>query len=248
MSEYAVQINNLVKHYNKGKVHAVNGLTLNIKKGEIYAFIGANGSGKSTTINILTGVLFPTSGSIRVMDMELPKERKKVSRYIGYAPQEYSIYEDLTVYENLEFFARMYGISKKTMQERIIVLLRNLKLYEKRDSLAGELSGGMKRRVSIASALIHNPPLVLFDEATVGVDPVLRAYFWDYFRSLRDQGHTLLITTHVMDEAEKADRIGLIRGGVLFAEGTPDELKKQYNAKNIEEIFLQLFGDDFIDE
>ena len=127
-------------------------------------------------------------------------------------------------------------------------LLKILNLEEKRNVVAEELSGGMKRRLSIAIALIHEPPVLLFDEATVGVDPVLRAYFWDYFRKLRDSGKTILITSHVMDEAEKADRIGLMREGVLIEEGTPSELKKKYSTNTIEEVFIHLSGDEIVDE
>ncbi|MHA2503304.1 MAG: ABC transporter ATP-binding protein [Candidatus Kariarchaeaceae archaeon] len=239
---------NLVKHFNKGQVKAVDGLDLKIKTGEIYAFIGANGSGKSTTISMLSGYLYPTSGSIKIMDYDVPKDRKKVSRYIGIAPQDYSLYNDLTVRENIEFFAKLFSMKKKEITIRIDELLKILNLENKRDTIADELSGGMKRRLSIACALVHSPPIVLFDEATVGVDPVLRAYFWDYFRKLRDEGKTILITSHVMDEAERADRIGLIRAGKLIDEGTPEELKQRHNVASIEEVFIKLSGGEYIDE
>jgi ABC-2 type transport system ATP-binding protein len=245
---YIVVTKNLVKHFNKGQVKAVDGLDLKIKTGEIYAFIGANGSGKSTTISMLSGYLYPTSGSIKIMDYDVPKDRKKVSRYIGIAPQDYSLYNDLTVRENIEFFAKLFSMKKKEITIRIDELLKILNLENKRDTIADELSGGMKRRLSIACALVHSPPIVLFDEATVGVDPVLRAYFWDYFRKLRDEGKTILITSHVMDEAERADRIGLIRAGKLIDEGTPEELKQRHNVASIEEVFIKLSGGEYIDE
>ncbi len=246
--EYAIETKGLVKHYNNGKIHAVNGLDLKIRKGEIYAFIGANGSGKTTTIDMLSGVLMPTAGDIRIWGLSQPKYRKQIARYIGIAPQEYSLYLDLSVWENIMFFGRLYGLSRRKLNIAGEELLDILNLRSKRDAPAEELSGGLKRRLSIAIALIHNPPLLLFDEATVGIDPVLRAYFWDYFRSLRDAGKTILITSHVMDEAEKADRIGLLRSGKLIEEGCPADLKAKHRVSTVEEIFLKLSGEDFVDE
>ncbi len=247
MSVYAIETQNLVKHYNKGKVKAVNGLDLRIKKGEIYAFIGANGSGKTTTIDMLSGVLMPTAGEMSILGLSQPKNRKKIAKYIGIAPQEYALYFDLTVWENITFFGKLYSLSKKEINITGKKLLRILNLEEKKNVIAEQLSGGMKRRLSIAIALIHEPPILLFDEATVGVDPVLRAYFWNYFRKLRNAGKTILITSHVMDEAEKADRIGLMREGLLIEEGTPSELKKKYSTSTIEEVFIRLSGDEVAD-
>ena len=248
MSVYAVETRKLIKHYNKGKVKAVNGLDLRIKKGEIYALIGANGSGKTTTIDMLSGVLMPTAGEMSVWGMEQPKNRKKIAHYFGIAPQEYALYLDLSIWENITFFGKLYSLSREEIENTGKMLLEILNLEEKKDVIAEQLSGGMKRRLSIACALIHQPPLLLFDEATVGVDPVLRVYFWNYFRKLRDLGKTILITSHVMDEAEKADRIGLMRAGVLIEEGTPSELKQKYSVDTIEEVFIHLSGDEVIDE
>ena len=245
--QYAIETKNLVKHYNKGKIHAVNGLDLKIRRGEIYAFIGANGSGKTTTIDMLSGVLMPTSGEMLVWGMQQPKKRKTIAMYLGIAPQEYSLYFDLSVWENIVFFGKLYLLSKDEIESHGGELLKILNLTDKKDTPAEKLSGGMKRRLSIACALIHSPPLLLFDEATVGVDPVLRAYFWSYFRKLRDDGKTILITSHVMDEAEKADRIGLMREGKLIEEGTPKDLKQKYNVNTIEEIFILLSGDGIVD-
>ncbi|RMG35432.1 MAG: ABC transporter ATP-binding protein [Methanobacteriota archaeon] len=241
--EYAIETHNLVKNYLKGTVKAVRGIDLKVRKGEIYAFIGANGSGKSTTIDIISGVLRPTSGRVKVLGLDIPKERRKLSQLIGVAPQEYSIYLDLSVWENISFFGRLYGMSKQEIEDEGSRLLKILKLEEKRDTTCEHLSGGMKRRVSIACALIHSPELILFDEATVGVDPILRAYFWDFFKSLRNEGKTILVTSHVMDEAEKADRIGLMREGRLIEEGTPSELLQRHQVKNVEELFIKLSGD-----
>ncbi|MFX1500251.1 MAG: ABC transporter ATP-binding protein [Promethearchaeota archaeon] len=249
LMELAIETIDLHKIYKRDNVHAVNGINLKIHRGEIYAFIGANGSGKTTTIDMLSGILKPTSGKINIWGMQQPKDLKKISPYIGIAPQDYSLYMDLSVRENIEFFGKLYRLGSKRVKENTKKLLKILNLEEKEDVLAEFLSGGMKRRLSIACALIHEPMILLFDEATVGVDPILRVYFWDYFRQLRNEGKTILLTSHVMDEAEKADRIGLMRNGKIIEEGTPGELKEKYNVNNIEDIFILLSkeGDD-IDE
>lgn len=218
----------------------MDGLNLRIRRGEIYAFIGANGSGKTTSINMITGILSPTAGSIRVLGYEIPKHRHLVSGHIGVAPQEYSLYGDLTVEENVKFFADIYGLTEEQTEKRLRELLGILNLEDRRKTVVVNLSGGMKRRVSIACALIHDPQLVFFDEATVGIDPILRLFFWNYFRSLKEKGMTIVLTSHVMDEAERADRIGLMHAGKLIAEGTPPELKSMYGAASIEEVFIKL--------
>ena len=247
-TEYVIETQDLVKIYKTGKVKAVDGLNLKIKKGEIYALIGANGSGKTTSLNMISGALFPTSGNIKVLGYNIPKERRQISNQIGLAPQDYSIYHDLSLEENVRFFSQLFGMTKAEFMPRYDELLKILRLEEKRKAIVKNLSGGMKRRASIACALIHSPRIVFFDEATVGVDPVLRSFFWDYFRSLKEDGVTLVITSHVMDEAERADRIGLMRAGKLIAEGTPEELKKEHNAATIEEIFIKLSEGVIIDE
>lgn len=236
----AITATNLTKIYKHGNIKAVDDLSLTIKRGEIYALIGANGSGKTTTINMLTGALRPTSGSISLLGYDLAKYRHRIALSIGVAPQEYSIFTDLTIRENLDFFSLVYEMDTEDYLQRRSELLKVLRLEDRLDDLAKNLSGGMKRRLSLACALIHSPEIVFFDEATVGVDPVLRAFFWDYFRSLANDGTTIILTSHVMDEAERADRIGLMRAGRIIAEGTPDMLRENYNVSNIEELFLKL--------
>lgn len=247
-NEYAIETQDLVKIYKTGKVKAVDGLNLRIKKGEIYALIGANGSGKTTSLNMICGALFPTSGTIKLLGYDIPKHRRIISNYIGIAPQDYSIYYDLSLEENVRFFSRLYGMSKTEFEPRYNEIMQMLRLEEKRKTQAKNLSGGMKRRASIACALIHSPKVVFFDEATVGVDPVLRTFFWEYFRSLKEKGVTIVITSHVMDEAEKADRIGLMRAGKMIAEGTPEKLKTKYKSTTIEEIFIKLSEGEIADE
>ncbi len=247
-TEYVIETKDLVKIYKTGKVKAVDGLNLRIKKGEIYALIGANGSGKTTSLNMISGALFPTSGEIKVFGYEVPKSRRLITNYIGVAPQDYSIYEDMSLEENVRFFSLIYGMSKTEFEPRFVELLKILRLEEKRKTQVKNLSGGMKRRTSIACSLIHSPKIVFFDEATVGVDPILRTFFWEYFRSLKNEGVTLVITSHVMDEAERADRIGLMRAGKLIAEGSPEELKRKHDASTIEEIFIKLSEGEIIDD
>lgn len=248
MSDLVIETSNLVKVFKEGNIKAVDGLDLKIQKGEIYALIGANGSGKSTTINLVSGCLFPTSGSIRVLSLPIPESRRLVASQIGVAPQEYALHNDLTVEQNIWFFAKLYEMERSKFEKRLQDLLGILRLEERKKASVYNLSGGMKRRVSIACALIHEPKIVFFDEATVGIDPVLRAFFWDYFRSLADTGLTIVLTSHVMDEAERANRIGLMRAGKLIEEGSPQEIKTRNSAGSIEEVFLKLSGRQVSDE
>jgi len=242
-----IETENLVKVFKEGSIRAVDGLTISIKKGEIYALIGANGSGKTTTVNMMTGALAPTSGRIVVLGFEMPRQRRLVSGRIGVAPQEYSLYPDLTLEQNARFFARLYGMNPQDFRRRFNELNEILRLRGREHSLVSNLSGGMKRRASIECALLHEPEVVFFDEATVGIDPVLRAFLWNYFRTLRSLGLTILLTSHVMDEAGKADRIGLVRAGKLVEEGEPEELMTRHNVHSIEEVFLKLSGNEVSD-
>ena len=245
MPEAAIETSDLVKIYRDGNIRAVDGLNLKITRGEIYALIGANGSGKTTAINMITGALAPTSGSIKVLGKDLPDQRRFVAAHIGVAPQDYCLYPDLTVEENVRFFARLYGMKREDFERRLVELLGILKLEDRRKTVVANLSGGMKRRVSIACSLIHDPSVVFFDEATVGVDPVMRQFFWQYFRSLSSKGLTILLTSHVMDEAARADRIGLVRDGRLIEEGEPTALMAKYGVSSVEEVFLKLSGAGF---
>ncbi len=243
-----IETENLVKVYREGRIRAVDGLTVRVRKGEIYALIGANGSGKSTSINMMTGALAPTSGSIAVLGMEIPAHRHEAASRIGVAPQEYSLYSDLTLRQNARFFAKLYGMKPDEFEKRFRELARILRLNGREDSVVWNLSGGMKRRASIMCALIHDPEVVFFDEATVGLDPVMRSFFWEYFRSLTARGLTILLSSHVMDEAGRADRIGLMRAGKLIDEGEPQSLMSKHGVKSVEEVFLKLSGREVSDE
>ncbi len=214
----------LVKRF--GSLVAVNHLNLKIRCGEIYALLGPNGAGKTTTVRMIMGLLKPTSGEIYVDGIDVVRYPDKAKRRIGYVPQFFSLYGDLTVLENLDFLGRIYGLAREERAKRIREILEVVELTKFRDFLAGNLSGGLKRRLSLATALIHDPPILILDEPTAGIDPPLRRAFWDLFTSLKKEGKTILVTTHYMDEAERADRIGLISLGQLIAEGTPLEIKR----------------------
>lgn len=232
----AVTTKKLTKKF--GSIVALNELDLNIKEGEIYGLIGPNGSGKTTAIKILCGLLHPTSGSISILGQNTLS--KKVLNKIGYMPQETAIYLDNTVHENLQFFGEIYGMSKEHLKKREQEMLRFVDLLDWRNSLVSNLSGGMKHRVSLACALVHEPNLIFLDEPTVGVDPELRDTFWKYFRKLVESGVTVVITTHYMDEANNCSRVGFLRQGKLMAEGAPSVLQKSVGARSLEDTFLAL--------
>jgi ABC-2 type transport system ATP-binding protein len=231
-----VEIHDLTKSF--GKFTAVDTLNLTIYKGEIYGLLGPNGSGKTTIIKLLCGLLQPTAGNVKIFGNTLPN--KSIMNQIGYMPQDTAIYLDNTVHENLFFFGGIYGMTREHLEKKEQEMLEFVNLHDWRDSLISRLSGGMKHRVSLACALIHEPTLVFLDEPTVGVDPELRATFWRYFESLVKKGITVIITTHYMDEANHCSRVGLLRQGRLIAEGRPSDLKKNTGADSLEDAYLIL--------
>ncbi len=245
-TDLAIQTYDLIKDYKigrKGTLRAVNNLELEVRKGEVFGFLGPNGSGKTTAILLLVGLLKPTSGRVRVLGLDLPKEKHSLRPKIGYMPQELAIYPDLTVIEHILHWGRLYGLSKDEILINAAELLGIFGLEEKRNTIGENLSGGMKRRLSLLLALVHKPELIVADEPTVGVDPVLRANFWSYFQKLKKElGTTFLVTTHVFDEAEKMDRVGLIREGQMVAVGSPSEVVDQYQVSSLEDVFLKLAG------
>jgi ABC-2 type transport system ATP-binding protein len=218
-----------------GTVRAVDGVDLAIQVGEIYGLLGPNGSGKTTLIRLLLGLLVPDGGSVQVLGHPMPT--KEVLAQAGYMTQASALYADLTVRENLAFFAEMCGGATR---QRIDEVLALVELGDRGGSLVRTLSGGMRQRASLACALVHRPRLLLLDEPTVGVDPQLRAAFWDYFRQLAHDGTTLIVSSHVMDEAERCDRLGFLRQGRLLAEGNADELRARTGAATLEGAFLAL--------
>jgi ABC-2 type transport system ATP-binding protein len=215
-----------------GKVDALNGVDLSVVAGTVYGLMGPNGAGKTTLIRSLVGLVKPEAGELRVLDHRMPN--RNVLASIGYMTQAPALYPDLTVEENIRFFARIFDAAD------IEEPLRFVELWERRRSLATTLSGGMRTRLSLAITLVHRPSLLLLDEPTVGVDPQLRAQLWDGLRAMAARGTTILVSSHVMDEAARADRLGLIRDGRLLAEGTVSELLAIANVNRLEDAFLAL--------
>jgi ABC-2 type transport system ATP-binding protein len=237
----AVLIENLTKDY--GDVRAVDGLTLSIPEAEVFGLLGPNGSGKTTTINCLTGLLKPTKGSIKVGGFDTRTESPKAREILGVSPQETAVYSYLTGRENVRLFGELYSVPKKVLDARVDYVMEKVGLIDEAERRVGKYSGGMKRRVSIAMALVRDPRIVLLDEPTVGMDPQSRRAVWDFVIELKDKGKTIVITTHYMEEAEElCDRVGIIDHGRLIALGPPAELKTKYSAKDLEDVFIQLTG------
>ncbi len=230
----AIHAHKLRKEYDD--LVALDDLDLTIPKGILYGMIGPNGSGKTTTIKLLVGLLKATSGKAYVLGEKAPI-KNNIQR-IGYMPQEMAIYTDLTVHENLELFAELYSVDKGVFSKREKELLSVIDMYDRRDSLASQLSGGMKHRVSLACSLIHDPEVVFLDEPTVGVDPELRVGFWKYFAELKARGKTIVLTTHYMDEAVRCDVVGMMRLGKLIGEGSPKKLMEETATGDLESAFL----------
>jgi ABC-2 type transport system ATP-binding protein len=218
-----------------GNITAVDALDLELAPGRIYGVLGPNGSGKTTLIRLLTGLAKPTHGEARVLGVRMP-DRAILSR-IGYMTQADGVYVELSVWENVRFFGALSGQSDN---ESLEAALRVVELYERRNTPVLQLSGGMRRRLSLACALVHKPDLLFLDEPTVGIDPALRVQFWDYFRELAAAGTTLVVSSHVMDEADRCDELLLVLHGKLLARGSPAEIKAQVGANDIEQAFLRL--------
>jgi ABC-2 type transport system ATP-binding protein len=218
--EVVIDVRGLNKHF--GDNHAVKDLALTVRRGEIFGFLGPNGSGKTTSIRMLCGLLTPDSGEGTCLGYDILRETKQIKRHVGYMTQRFSFWEDLTLRENLNFIARMYGMSER--RRHVDETLARLKLTERGNHLAGTLSGGWKQRLALAACLLHAPDLLLLDEPTAGVDPKARRDFWDELHALAAQGITVLVSTHYMDEAERCHKLGYILNGTLLAQGTAREV------------------------
>ncbi len=227
----ALTVQAVQKHF-KG-VHALRGLSLRVERGITYGILGPNGAGKTTLIRTILGLTTPDSGEVRALGVVMPN--KAILRQIGYMPQSTALYDDLTVHQNVAFFAALCGVNDARTVTQAIDLVS---LSARAKSRVRELSGGMRQRCSLACALVHNPDLILLDEPTVGIDPQLRVQFWDHFRRLNQAGVTLIVSSHVMDEAERCDRLGFVREGMLLAEGTAAELRQRAGTLTLEEAFL----------
>jgi ABC-2 type transport system ATP-binding protein len=234
ITETAVEAHGVVQTF--GHVRALDGLDLAVKRGEILGLVGPNGAGKTTFIRLIAGLLRPTAGEIVVLGGK-PGARGVVER-TGYMTQSAALYEDLTVRENLVFFGRLYGLTRTRANANAGRLEELMSLQEKRSALVRELSGGLRQRTNLACAMIHEPELLLLDEPTVGVDPVLRRSLWEHFAELNSRGTTILVTTHVMEEAERCDRVAMIASGRTMAAGTSEELRRRTNAATLEDAYL----------
>jgi len=230
----AIEVNNLTKVF--GKFTAVNNVNFNVKQGEIFGFLGANGAGKSTTIRMLIGILEPSSGDALVSGYSIKNQSDMVKKNIGYMSQKFSLYNDLTVAENIRFFAGIYGLDGKKYEERKKWVLKVANLENMENVITGSLPGGIKQRLALGTAVIHEPKIVFLDEPTSGVDPISRRNFWDLINELSDGGTTILVTTHYLDEAEFCNDIILINAGKLIAQGNAKALKTNYIKNPILEI------------
>jgi len=233
-----IKVENLVKKF--GDFVANDHLTFDVYEGEIFGFLGANGAGKTTAIKILCGLSSPTLGNVEVAGFDVYKQTEKVKRNIGYMSQKFSLYENLTIKENIRFFAGIYGLSAKVIKERMNELLENLQITHLKNSLISSLPLGWKQKLAFSIAIFHKPKIVFLDEPTGGVDPITRRQFWDMIYETARSGITVFVTTHYMDEAEYCDRVSIMVDGRIDALDTPAVLKKSYSAKNMDEVFLRL--------
>jgi ABC-2 type transport system ATP-binding protein len=247
LSESAITIKNLTKKF-EDKL-ALDNLSLQVAKGELFGLLGPNGEGKTTTINILCGLIKPTGGSAQICGYDIEKDTQKVKELLGVCIQETAIYPYLTGKENLELFGNLYNLDKKTIRERSKLLLDKVGLSEDAKRVTAKYSGGMKRRLSLALALIHDPQIAFLDEPTVAMDPQSRHAVWDFIKEQKAKGKTIILTTHYMEEAEElCDRVGIIDHGKLIALGTPKELVAKSSVKNLEDLFIQLTGRNMREE
>jgi ABC-2 type transport system ATP-binding protein len=232
-SVLAIEVKDLCKSFKDFR--AVDSLSLSVKQGEIFGLLGPNGSGKTTTINMISGLSNPTSGEVRVLGFDVRHNARQVRQILGSVPQETALYEELSAWANMDFHADLFGIPRKEKKERITKLLELVQLLERKDSRVSAFSGGMKRRLALARALLHDPQLIYLDEPTLGVDVQARRVIWDYILALRDQGKTVLITTNYLEEAQAlCERLAIIDHGKLIAVDTPEHLKQTYGGSVIE--------------
>ncbi|MGH7671933.1 MAG: ABC transporter ATP-binding protein [Gemmatimonadales bacterium] len=238
MTDPAVETRGLTRHF--GALTAVRELSLRIEAGEVFGLLGPNGSGKTTTIRMLCGLLAPTAGTARVAGLEVTEAPDRIKERIGYMSQKFGLYEDLTIAENMDFYGGIYGLRDAGREGRIAEVVAFLGLGRRLNQLAGTLSGGWKQRLALACALMHGPSLLFLDEPTAGVDPAARRNFWRTIHALAREGTTVIVTTHYMDEAEQCGRLAMMSQGHLIALGTPAEVAAQVGGKNLEDAFVIL--------
>jgi ABC-2 type transport system ATP-binding protein len=234
-----ISVHNLTKRF--GDFTAVDNISFEVKKGEIFGFLGANGAGKTTAMRMLCGLSIPTSGSAMVEGFDVAKESEKVKRHIGYMSQRFSLYEDLKVWENIRLFAGIYGMKESDIEERTAAMLAQLGFEGERNKLVGSLPLGWKQKLAFSVAIFHRPNVVFLDEPTGGVDPIARRQFWEeIYKAVDEHEITVFVTTHYMDEAEYCNRVSMMVDGRIEALDTPERLKQHYNAANMDEVFHHL--------
>ena len=238
MSEIVISVRDLTKKF--GNFTAVDNISFDVEKGEIFGFLGANGAGKTTAMRMLCGLSFPTSGTGSVAGFDVNKDAEEIKSRIGYMSQRFSLYNDLTIWENMMLFAGIYGMSKKDSEQRALWLLERLHFMSEKDTVVGSLPLGWKQKLSFVIATIHKPEVIFLDEPTGGVDPITRRQFWELIYEEAASGTTIFVTTHYMDEAEYCSRVSIMVDGKIEALDTPQELKKQFGAASMDEVFRTL--------
>jgi ABC-2 type transport system ATP-binding protein len=238
MQDIVIKTDKLTKRF--GDFTAVNEITFQVNKGEIFGFLGANGAGKTTAMRMLIGLSKPTSGSAAVAGFDVYKQTENIKKSIGYMSQKFSLYEDLTVLENISFYGGIYGLTDQQIKTKSDELISQLGLQNETKKLVGSLPLGWKQKLSFSVALLHEPKIVFLDEPTGGVDPVTRRQFWDLIYNASDKGITIFVTTHYMDEAEYCNRISIMVDGKIKAMDSPQNLQKQFNANSMDEVFYEL--------
>jgi len=233
-----ISTNQLTKRF--GQFIAANSLTFEVDKGEIFGFLGANGAGKTTAMRMLCGLSTPSSGKATVAGFDVYTQTEKIKQNIGYMSQKFSLYDDLTVAENIRFYAGIYGMRTQAIKAKTNELLQELQLEKEAKTLVRELPLGWKQKLAFSVAIVHDPDIVFLDEPTGGVDPVTRRQFWDLIYAASDKGVTIFVTTHYMDEAEYCNRVSIMVDGVIAALDSPANLKQQFSAKNMEDVFYEL--------
>ena len=233
-----IQVKDLTKRF--GSFTAVDAITFEVGRGEIFGFLGANGAGKTTAMRMLCGLSYPSGGSGTVAGFDIVREGEQIKRHIGYMSQRFSLYEDLTVFENMQLFGGIYGMSERDIRSRADELLEKVQFATQRNTLVGSIPLGWKQKLAFLVATMHTPEIVFLDEPTGGVDPITRRQFWDMIRQAANEGTTIFVTTHYMDEAEYCDRVSIMVDGHIRALDSPQALKEQFSANNMNEVFVKL--------